>query len=64
MIHALKDALRQAQADGHDMEHDSLHALAYVDRYTCKLCGCAVLGNVDSAYGDARLVSCSKRSVP
>lgn len=54
-------ALAQARAAGHEMEHDPPHALASVDRYTCKHCGKAVLGNFTVAYGSALEGECAVR---
>jgi hypothetical protein len=49
----LEMALAKAKENGHVLEHDPPHALASVDRYTCKNCGRAVLGHFTTAYGSA-----------
>ena len=56
-----KAALVKAKAAGHDLEHDPpSNTLSSMDRYTCKTCGRAVLGNFDSAYGSATEIDCIK----
>lgn len=64
MSSAFTGALETARAGGHELEHDPPHALASVDRYTCKRCGRAVLGNYGHAYGSAAEGPCPKAAQP
>lgn len=59
-MNKFQSAIAAATAAGHDLEHDPPHALASVDRYTCKRCGCAVLGNARNAYGSAMEQPCKE----
>lgn len=58
--HALRAAVEKANTRGHDMEHDPPAALTSMDRYTCKICGKAALGNARIAYGGATEYACQK----
>lgn len=49
----LQSAVDKARASGHDLEHDPPHLLSSMDRFTCRKCGRAVLGNHSTAYGSA-----------
>jgi hypothetical protein len=55
------EAIKKAEAAGHDLKSDPpANLLASVDRYTCKNCGRAVLGNNRNAYGSATEAPCAK----
>lgn len=49
----LTEGRKSAEARGHSLAHDPPHVLASVDRYTCTVCGAAVLGNGRAADGSA-----------
>ena len=60
-MNRFEEALNKAREGGHDLEHDPPHSLSSMDRYTCKKCGRAVLGNYGTAYGGATEGPCAKR---
>lgn len=61
MMNKFEAALEKTKQSGHELEHDPPHSLASVDRYTCKKCGRAVLGNHSTAYGSATEAPCPKK---
>lgn len=55
----LKEGIEAAKKRGHDLAHDPPHTLVRMDRYTCRGCGAAVLGNGVTAYGSALERDCT-----
>jgi hypothetical protein len=61
---AEQSAVERAAARGHKVEDDPPHALSWVRRWTCSVCGRAVLYNGGVVYGTAVEQDCEPRKTP
>jgi hypothetical protein len=63
-VNVFERALVKATDEGHEMKYDPpANSLSRMNRYTCRKCGRAVLGNPGAAYGSATEGPCTAGQV-